>query len=149
LAQRVLFFVGLGSLLQVLWGHRLPIVEGTAGMWWAIFISLGTTAAATGKPLATLRTALELALMAAGLVTLLLGATGLVARMQQLFTPAVTGTAMVLLAVELSSKAVPTMLGAGVQSGGIRASTALPSLLTLACVALVSLYAPRWLRSFG
>lgn len=149
LAQRVLFFVGLGSLLQVLWGHRLPIVEGTAGMWWAIFISLGTTAAATGKPLATLRTDLELALMAAGLVTLLLGATGLVARMQQLFTPAVTGTAMVLLAVELSSKAVPTMLGAGVQSGGIRASTALPSLLTLACVALVSLYAPRWLRSFG
>jgi len=149
LLQRVFFFVGLGSLLQLYWGHRLPIVEGTAGMWWAIFISLGSTAMATGKPLAILRTDLELGLMAAGAVTLLLGATGIIGRILQLFTPAVTGTMMVLLALELSSNAVPNMLGLGLLGDAIHGPTALLSLLVLACVAAVSLYGPRYLRSFG
>ena len=149
LVQRVFFFTGLASLLQVLIGHRLPILEGVAGMWWAIFISLGSTAVAVGKPLATLRTDLELALIAAGVVTLLLGATGIIARVQQLFTPTVTGTAMLLLAIELSSNVIPTMLGVGFRGEGIHVPAALLSLFVLACVAVVSLYAPRYLRSFG
>ncbi|HEY8416470.1 MAG TPA: purine/pyrimidine permease [Limnochordales bacterium] len=149
LAQRVFFFVGLGSLLQVLVGHRLPIVEGTAGMWWGLFIGLGSMAAATGKPLATLRTDLELAMMAAGAVTLLLGATGVIARIQGIFTPAVTGTAMVLLSIELSSTVVPKMLGLGFPGEAVQLPAAAVGVLTVACVAAVSLFAPRYLRSFG
>jgi len=106
-------------------------------------------AASTGKPLARLRSDLELALIAAGAVTLLLGATGVIARLQRFFTPAVMGTGMVLLSMELSSTVVPKMLGLGFPGGTVQLPAAVVSVLTVACVAVVSLFAPRYLRSFG
>lgn len=45
LALRIFFFTGLGSLLQVLFGHRLPIIEGPAGLSWATYMSLAAMAA--------------------------------------------------------------------------------------------------------
>ena len=36
--QRTMFILGAAGLLQGLFGHRLPINEGPAGLWWAFVL---------------------------------------------------------------------------------------------------------------
>jgi xanthine/uracil permease len=111
LAQRTFFFQALASLLQVLLGHRLPIIEGPSGMWWGIFITLAALAPGLGKPLAVLRTDLEMGVMVAGAILVVVGMTGLVGRALKLFTPAVTGSVLVLLGLQLSAPSSGGYLG--------------------------------------
>lgn len=109
--QRTMFFIGLASLLQILWGHKLPIIEGPAGMWWGIFITLAQMAPSMGKSLAVLRTDLELGMIVAGLFLVLFGATGLMGKALKLFTPPVTGTVLFLLTLQLSGVFLKGMTG--------------------------------------
>jgi xanthine/uracil permease len=37
LAQRTFILCGVTSILQALWGHRLPLMEGPAGLWFGVF----------------------------------------------------------------------------------------------------------------
>jgi xanthine/uracil permease len=111
LALRIFFFTGLGSLLQVLFGHKLPIIEGPASLSWATFISLAAMATNLGRPLELLRSDLQTGLMVTGVVITLIGLTGLIGKAIKLFTPAITGTVMVLLSIQLSGTFVKGMLG--------------------------------------
>lgn len=111
LALRIFFFTGLGSLLQVLFGHKLPIIEGPASLSWATFISLAAMATSLGRPLALLRSDLQTGLIITGIVITLIGLTGLIGKAIKLFTPAITGTVMVLLTLQLSGTFVKGMLG--------------------------------------
>ncbi len=79
-AQRMFFFIGLGSLLQVLFGHRLPIIEGPAAPWWAIAVSLSGIAVATGRPLELLRTDLVGMTLVSGIFIAALGLSGIIGR---------------------------------------------------------------------
>ncbi|BAF59049.1 xanthine/uracil permeases [Pelotomaculum thermopropionicum SI] len=148
LAQRTFFFQALASLLQVTLGHRLPIIEGPSGMWWGIFITLAAMAPALGKPLETLRTDLELGVMAAGLVLLAAGLAGLVGKALKLFTPAVTGSVLLLLGLQLSGTFVRGMLGIGA-NGGIDLKSAMVSAFVVAVVVLINLKAKGFLKSIA
>ncbi len=44
LVQRTFILCGLVSIFQVLWGHKYPVFEGPAGMWFGVFITLATSA---------------------------------------------------------------------------------------------------------
>ncbi len=146
LAQRLLFFSALASLLQVLFGHRLPIMEGPAGMWWGVFMTLAVLAPGMGKPLAQLRTDLEAGLIAAGLVLVLVGASGLIGIALKLFTPAVTGSVLILLGLQLSGTFVGGMLGAG-SGAPVNFKSMAVSALVVLVVFWVSLKGRGFLRS--
>lgn len=111
LVQRTFFVSSIASLLQALWGHRYPIFEGPAGMWYSVFIVLGSLAPAMGKPLAVLRTDLEFGLLVAGVITMIIGATGLMAKITKLFSPVVNGVFLTVMALQLSTSIVQGMLG--------------------------------------
>ncbi len=148
LAQRTFFFQALASLLQVCFGHRLPIIEGPSGMWWGIFITLAATAPGLGKPLSLLRTDLELGVMVAGVILIVLGMTGLMGRALKLFTPAVTGSVLVLLGLQLSGTFVRGMFGIGA-GGSIDLKSAFVSVLVVFIVMLISLKARGFLKSIA
>ncbi|MGB9803292.1 uracil-xanthine permease family protein [Desulfofundulus sp.] len=147
LAQRTLFFSGLASLLQVLFGHRLPVMEGPSGMWWGVFITLASLAPGLGKPLAVLRSDLELGVLVAGVVLVLVGSSRLVGSALSLFTPAVTGSVLILLGLQLSGTFVRGMLGVGVEGSGANLRTALLSAVVVAVVLWVSLKGRPFTRS--
>lgn len=148
LAQRILFFSALASLLQVLFGHRLPIMEGPSGMWWGIFITLAAMAPGLGKPLPVLRTDLELGVMVAGVTLVVLGASRLIGRALRLFTPAVTGSVLVLLGLQLSGTFVRGMLG--IDTGGaINPRAALVSAIVVGVVFFVTLKGRGFLKSIA
>ncbi|MDD4335338.1 MAG: purine/pyrimidine permease [Desulfotomaculaceae bacterium] len=148
LAQRTFFFQALASLLQVLFGHRLPIIEGPSGMWWGIFITLAAMAPELGKPLSLLRTDLEFGVMAAGVILVVLGMTGLIGKALKFFTPAVTGSVLVLLGLQLSDTFVRGMFGIGAE-GSIDPKSAFVSVLVVSIVIFISLKARGFLKSIA
>lgn len=120
LVQRTFFFCAVGSFLQVVFGHGYPIFEGPAGMWYTVFILLGTLAEAMGKPLPTLRSDLEFGLIAAGVMTIALGALGLMRRVVSLFTPVVNGVFLSVMGFQIGpsiAKGVMGIVGEGRLSG--------------------------------
>jgi xanthine/uracil permease len=111
LVQRTFILCGAASVLQALWGHGFPMMEGPAGLWYGILITLAASAPTLGKPLAVLRTDIELGFIIAGLVCLLFGITGLVGKIVKIFSPLVNGVFLVLLSLQLSPALIKGMAG--------------------------------------
>ncbi|MFF2449529.1 purine/pyrimidine permease [Neobacillus sp. NPDC058068] len=107
--QRMLLVSGAATLIQVFIGHRLPVVEGAAGMWWAIFILLGTMCAPGEQGL--LLQQLEMGLIIAGLFLAILGFLPIIEKVRNLFTPIVTGVYLILLVAQLSGSFFKSILG--------------------------------------
>ncbi|WP_243292033.1 purine/pyrimidine permease [Bacillus sp. FJAT-47783] len=119
LIQRTIFVLGLSSLLQVLFGHRYPINEGPAGLWWGVFViyaSLGPTL--FGSHEKTLQ-AIEAGILASGVLFILLSLFGLIEKISKLFTPVVTGVYLLLLVSQLSGSFLNGMLGVGYRKEGV------------------------------
>lgn len=149
LAQRTFFVQALASFLQVSFGHRLPIIEGPSGMWWGIFITLAAMAPGLGKPLAILRTDLEFGVIITGLILVAIGFSGLIGRTLKLFTPAVTGSVLVLLGLQLSGTFVRGMLGITSSHGQVDLKSSIISLVVVAIVVGFSLKAKGFLSSIA
>ncbi len=111
--QRTFLVLGLSCLIQVYFGHRLPINEGPAGLWWGVFIiyaSLGPTLYGSGE--VTLR-AIEAGILVSGILFMLLSIFGIIDRLSKLFTPVVTGTYLILLSLQLSGSFLNGIFGVG------------------------------------
>jgi len=147
LTQRTIFLTGVASLLQVLFGHRLPLIEGVAGMWWGVFVILGSTAVALGRNPRFILNELELGLIIAGAVLIFLGLTGAIDWLQKLFTPLITGTYLLLLSLQLSGPFLSGMLGLENNGGRIDWRIACLSLVLVALVLLLSFRGRGWWRS--
>lgn len=117
--QRTVFILGVSSLLQGLLGHRLPINEGPAGLWWGVFALYGGLSATLfSSELETLR-ALEGAMIISGVVFLLLALGNLVHKLAKLFTPVVLGSYLLLLVLQLSNSFINGMFGVGYRKEGV------------------------------
>lgn len=92
------FFITAGTLLvQVLWGHRLPIITGPATI-----LLIGVTAGKGSSP-----EAIYFSVAVGGLLLTLLAATGILGPLQRLFTSRIVAAVLLLLAFTLA----PTVLG--------------------------------------
>ncbi|GMA49581.1 hypothetical protein GCM10025857_09380 [Alicyclobacillus contaminans] len=111
--ERTFFVCGVIGFLQAWLGHRFPVIEGPAGMWWGVFLVLVQMAVDKGQSLGVLLQELELGLMVGGLVFIVLGVSGQLGRVRRLFTPAVTGTFLILVALQVAHSLVEGVLGIG------------------------------------
>jgi xanthine/uracil permease len=107
--QRMLLVTGAATLVQVFVGHRFPVVEGAAGMWWAIFILLCTMNGPANRGL--LLQQLEMGLIIAGLFLAALSFLPIIEKIRNLFTPIVTGVYLILLVSQMSGSFFKSMLG--------------------------------------
>ncbi|RNB55457.1 permease [Brevibacillus gelatini] len=115
LMQQTIFFIGLASFLQVWIGHRYPMLEGPAGLWWGIFIILAQLGASAGLKPREIGQSFQLGMALAGLLFVGFGMLGWIGKLQRWFTPIVSGTYMILLAISLCSNILTGMLGIGFQ----------------------------------
>ncbi len=142
LAERIFLVTGVMSLIQAVFGHRLPIVEGPAGMWWGVFVSLGLLAPTVGMSEASLRAALEYGMLAAGALLLVasLWRRGITA-LASLFTPAVTGALMILLPAQIAPSMAAAIIGSPPFLPGIAVGAA-----TFAIVTCLSMFGKGFWR---
>ncbi|QRG68545.1 purine/pyrimidine permease [Brevibacillus choshinensis] len=138
LMQQTMFFIGLASLLQVWIGHRYPMLEGPAGLWWGIFIILAQIGSSVGLAPREIGQSFQIGLAMAGVLFLIFGLMGWIGKLQRWFTPLVSGTYMILLAVSLCSNILAGMLGIGFQhSKEVIPQVAIVSVAIVALVIIV------------
>jgi len=147
LVQRTIFVVGVASLMQVFWGHRLPIVEGVAGLWWSIFILVSENAKALGVDPRSLLPSLEGGLIIAGLFMVSVSLTPFFGRVKGLFTPVVTGTYLILLALQMSVSFLGKLMGA--EKGAFDGKLFIVSLVTIAVTLVLSYKGKGAAKSFA
>lgn len=111
--ERTFFVCGLIGLLQAFFGHRYPVMEAPAGMWWGVFIVLVQMAKDQGNSMQELLRQTEMGLMIGALIFIVMGAFGLIGIIRRLFTPIVSGTFLILVALQLSKTLVEGVLGIG------------------------------------
>lgn len=102
LVQRTMFVLGVSSLLQALIGHRMPINEGPAGLWWGVFaLYAGLSPTLFSSRFETLQ-ALGGAMIISGIAFFLLSLFKLIEKLASLFTPVVSAIYLLLLVFQLS-----------------------------------------------
>lgn len=129
--QRTVFIFALAGLLQIFFGHKLPINEAPAGLWWGVFaIYAGFSTTLFSSASETLQ-ALQGALIASGVLFIILSIAGLIDKISKLFTPAVIGIYLLLLVIQLSKSFLNGMLGVGYVSERVDLKIAALSFVTV------------------
>ena len=146
--ERAFIYTGIACILQGTIGHRLPLMEGSAGLWWGVILSLAASAQASGQSLAVLGGTLEAGIILTGLIIILLGVTGLGWWLRLLFTPVVTSTFYFLLGAQLCEIFFKGMLGLS-NSTHIEPGIALLSLGLVVLVLLLSIFGRGLISNFA
>lgn len=109
--QRTVFVLGIAVLLQAFIGHKMPINEGPAGLWWGIYIAY---AGLIGSLYATAEDslqALQSGMFYSGVLFIIFAYTGLVGKMRRLFTPTITFVYLLLLVLQISESIMSGLFG--------------------------------------
>lgn len=136
LVQRTLLLAGATSLLQIFVGHRLPVFEGVASLWWSIFIVMAQNAVAAGIEPRLILPALEGGVIASGIALIVLGLTPLHKMIEKLFTPMITGSYIILLSMQMSMNFFGKMLGT--ETGGLDIKYSIVSVIVMAVMLILS-----------
>lgn len=121
ITQYTFLATAVACLFQVILGHRRAIMEGPTGLWWVTILTLTLAESVNGTPLPVIGGSLAVGIMLSGVLTIIIGITGIGHRLAALFRPAVMGTFMFLLGAQLVTIFMKGMLGLpfGVSSGSI------------------------------
>ncbi|MDV6377783.1 purine/pyrimidine permease [Sporosarcina sp. GW1-11] len=109
--QRTIFVLGIACLIQAFFGHRMPINEGPAGLWWGIFVVYAGMVGIFYTTSTDALQALQSGMLYSGVLFFILAATGIITKMKVLFTPAITFTYLLLLILQLSGTFIKGMMG--------------------------------------
>jgi len=109
--QRTIFVLGAAGLLQAFFGHKLPINEGPAGLWWGIFVVYAGMVGVFYDTSDQALQALQSGMLYSGVLFIILAAAGVITKMKALFTPAITFTYLMLLILQLSGTFLKGMTG--------------------------------------
>ncbi len=149
LLQRSFLIIGASAILQALFGHKLPINEGPAGLWWGVFTVYAGIVASGALTVADGLQQLTAGMLISGILFLLLGMFRIISSVRALFTPLVTGTYLILLVSQLSGSFIKGMLGIGYLQEGADTKVALTSLFILILSIVLGKSPVKWLRSYS
>ncbi|MBW6464425.1 MAG: purine/pyrimidine permease [Firmicutes bacterium] len=147
--QRTFFFCGIFSVIQLYFGHRLPIFEGIGGMWYNILIIMGVIAPQIGKPLAELRGNIVLGMFIVGAIYIIIGFFGLIDKIMIVFTPAVKGTFFLLMGLQISGSIMRGMLGIWPHGGMVNLPGVILFIAVVGIIIWISLKQRGFLQSIG
>jgi xanthine/uracil permease len=146
--QRSFIYTGAACILQALFGHKYPLMEGQSGLWWGAILSLSASASSAGISLTELGGGLALGIIFSGVLVMILGALGMGTVLQRLFTPVVMSTVLFLLASQLIVIFTKGMLGLET-ADQIDIPTAGLSVLLIILVVWINLKGPGVIKNFS
>lgn len=96
-----LLFTGIACVLQGVWGHRFPLMEGHSGIMWGFVLNLCASSGALGMTLPDIGGGIATGLLLAGAFTVVLAAFRLLGVLEKIFTPVVMAVYLFLLTFQL------------------------------------------------
>lgn len=109
--QRSFIYTGLACLIQVAFGHRLPLMEGQSGLWWGVILSLAASAQVMGLSLSVVGGSIAVGVMISGGLVAVLGLLGMGEVLKKWFTPVVMFVFLLLLVTQLTTVFLKGMVG--------------------------------------
>lgn len=147
--QRTIFVLGIAGLLQGFIGHRLPVSEGPAGLWWSVFaIYAGFVGTIYSTSIGALN-ALSGGMIFSGIIFFLLSAFGLIEKLAKLFTPTVTFIYLFLLILQLSGSFIKGMLGLSEEQAHIQPKVAVLCIVIILVTFYLGQMKIQWVRQFS
>ncbi len=147
--QRTFLLSGGVSILQALFGHRFPIIDGPAGLWMGLLIILAGAASAFGKDLAVLRTDMELGMICAGVLVIIIGLTGLMQKILKIFNPIVNGTFLILMVLQMSATVIKGATGISSGYETIQPKFLIVFLVTTVIIVIINLKTKGFIQSIA
>ncbi|WP_349409776.1 purine/pyrimidine permease [Pseudalkalibacillus sp. SCS-8] len=147
--QRTFFVIGIVSLLQGIFGHRKPIVEGPAVLWWSVFLLFAGLESVTPEGAVKTLRSIEMGLIISGILFLMLSFLRVIHYVKRLFTPVVTGTYFILLVAQISGPFMKGITGVGYRTNEVDGPVALAALLTALITILFTRGKSVFLRSYS
>ena len=95
-AQKVFALMGVATIIQALWGHRMPIVVGPAAV---LLVGIITALASQGEAVNTNK--IYTAVMVGGVAVTVLAAARVLSHLQRIFTPRIVIVILMLIAITL------------------------------------------------
>ncbi|WP_134698761.1 purine/pyrimidine permease [Ammoniphilus sp. YIM 78166] len=143
------FFVGLFSLIQVLFGHKLPIIDGPAGIWWGVIFITFQINSQLGMDKLLIGQGLELGFIAVGVYLYAMGICRLTGKISALFSPLVNGVFMLIMPFSMSGTLLKGMLGLD-SATSFNGKIAVSSILLFVFILFISrLKRIKWISSFS
>lgn len=146
--ERSFIFTGAACILQAIFGHKYPIMEGQSGLWWGTILSLSASAASAGMGLSELGGGIATGVILSGIIVAILGALGMGKILNHLFTPVVMSTVLFLLGSQLIMIFTKGMLGI-TTTGEINLRVAGLSLLLVVLVAGINIKGKGQIGNFA
>lgn len=157
-AQKAFALMGFATVIQVLWGHRLPIVVGPASV---LLVGIITALASQGAEVNTNK--IYTAILVGGVAIAALSIGRILERLQRIFTPRIVVVILMLIAFTLGPTiknlifpvgeearhafglwfticAIPIMALSAAYLRGIAKSLLVPAALLVGCVAYYAIY---------
>ncbi|WP_211749844.1 purine/pyrimidine permease [Paenibacillus sp. Marseille-Q4541] len=111
LIQSTIITLGIAGFLQGLMGHKLPIHEGPAGLWWSIFTIYASLVGVLYSSNIDALQALGGGMIISGVLFILISVFKLMDKIARLFTPTITFIYLLLLIFQLSGSFMKGMMG--------------------------------------
>ncbi|UII58368.1 purine/pyrimidine permease (plasmid) [Cytobacillus spongiae] len=147
--QRTIFVLGAASLIQALFGHKLPINEGPAGLWWGVFAIYAGFSGTLYSSHEEVLTVLQGGMIVSGVIFFILSATGLLRKLSSLFTPTITFIYLMLLILQLSGSFIKGMFGIQQEGQSLQPLVLLGSILTILVALYFSGHKRKWIRQYS
>ncbi|MBW3114530.1 MULTISPECIES: purine/pyrimidine permease [Bacillaceae] len=147
--QRTIFVLGAASLIQALVGHKLPINEGPAGLWWGVFAIYAGFAGTLYSSHEEVLTVLQGGMIVSGVIFFILSATGLLKKLSSLFTPTITFIYLMLLILQLSGSFIKGMFGIQHEGQSMEPLVLLGSVLTILVALYFSSSKRKWIQQYS
>jgi xanthine/uracil permease len=145
---RSFILTGIACLFQVLFGHRLTLMEGQTGLWWGVILSLASIGLSSGKSIVEVGGSLSVGIMLGGAVVVLFGLFGLHKILNKLFTPIVMAVLLLLLAAQLIDIFFAGMMGIA-SEGKVNGPVALLSIFLVILVSILTITGRGLLSNFS
>lgn len=139
LVQNTILILGISGLLQGILGHKLPIHEGPAGLWWSVFTVYASLIGVLYISPHEALQALSGGMLISGILFIIVSVSGLIDKLTTLFTPTVTFVYLLLLILQLSGTFMRGMLGITATNESIDILTTILSIT----VVVITLYFGR------
>ncbi|WP_064093383.1 purine/pyrimidine permease [Rossellomorea aquimaris] len=147
--QRTIFVLGAASLIQALFGHKLPINEGPAGLWWGVFAIYAGFAGTLYSSHEEVLTVLQGGMIVSGIIFFLLSATGILRKLTSLFTPTITFIYLMLLILQLSGSFIKGMFGIQQEGQPLEPLVLVGSVLTILVALYFTHHKQKWVQQYS